>query len=111
HGQPEPCKEPAVDLDEWDKRRIEFSIRHYGLDDPKLCERRKELWVAISSLFDEYAEFGLKAKKERCIESAGRVKQIKKELRKYLDPHQEFTGLIRDCFNAHKVGRSLYPQL
>ena len=62
-------------------------------------------------MFDEYAEFGLKAKREQCPESAGKAKQIKKELRKFLDPRNEFTGLIRNCFNTHKVGRSLYPHL
>jgi hypothetical protein len=110
-GQAEPCREPAVDLDEWDKRRIEFSIKRYGLDDQDLCDQRKALWVSIYAMFDEYAEFALKAKREQCIESAGRAKQIKKELRKFLDPKNEFTGLIRDCFNAHKVGHSLYLQL
>ena len=110
-GQPEPCREPAVDLDAWDKLRIEFSIKRYGLDDRELCEQRKALWVAISAMFDEYATFGLKAKRERCLESAGKAKQIKTELRKYLEPKREFTALIRDCFNTHKVGRSLYPQL
>jgi len=109
-GQPEPCREPAVDLDDWDKLRIEFSIKRYGLDDRELCEQRKALWVAIRSMFDEYARFGLKAKRERCIESAGKAKQIKTELRKYLEPKREFTALIRDCFNTHKVGRSLYSQ-
>ena len=109
-GQPEPCREPAVDLDDWDKLRIEFSIKRYGLDDRELCEQRKALWVAISAMFDEYATFGLKAKRERCLESAGKAKQIKTELRKYLEPKREFTALIRDCFNTHKVGRSLYSQ-
>lgn len=110
-GQPEPCKEPAVDLDAWDKTRIEFSIKRYGLDDEDLCNQRKALWVAITAMFDEYAEYGLKAKREQCIESAGEAKRIKKELRKFLDPNHEFTAVIRDCFNSHKVGRSLFPQL
>lgn len=56
-GQPEPCREPAVDLNHWDKLRIEFSIEHYGLNDRELCEQRKALWVAISAMFDEYAKF------------------------------------------------------
>ncbi len=110
-GQAEPCKEHPVGLDEWDIRRIEFSINRYGLDDKDLCDQRKALWVSICAMFDEYAEFGLKAKREQCIESAGKAKQIKKELRKFLDPKIEFTGLIRDCFMEHTVGRSLYPHL
>lgn len=110
-GIPEPCHEPVVDLDDWDKLRIEFSIRRYGLGDSELCDQRKALWVAISSMFEEYARSGLVAKRERCSESAGKAKQIKKELGKYLDPNHEFTALIRDCFNTHKVGRSLYQQL
>ncbi|MGI9281460.1 MAG: hypothetical protein ACR2PX_17765 [Endozoicomonas sp.] len=110
HGEPEPCREPAIDLDEWDRERIAFSIKRYGLDDQELCDERKALWVSITSMFDEYAENALKAKQERCIESAGKAKQIKKELSKYLDPEQPFTSLIRDCFNSHSVGRSLYRQ-
>lgn len=110
-GESEPCKEPAIDLDEWDKLRIEFSIKRFGLNSKDLCDQRKALWVSTSSMLDEYAEFGLKAKKQRCIESAGKAKQIKAELLKLLDPKREFTGVIRDCFNSHKVGRSLYPQL
>lgn len=110
-GQPEPCHEPAVDLDDWDKCRIEFSIKHYGLDDAELCYQRQALWVSISSMFAEYAAFVSKAKKERCMESAGKAKQIKKELGKFLDPKHEFTALIRDCFNANPVGRALFLQL
>lgn len=110
-GQPEPCKEPAVDLDDWDLRRIEFSIKRYGLDEPELCNQRKALWISLCALFDEYAVVGFKAKRERCIESAGKAKQIKKELGKFLDQKHEFTSLIRECFNSHKVGKSLFPQL
>ena len=110
-GQPEPNPEPPIDLDDWDKKRLEFSIKRYGLDDTTLCNQRKALWVSISSMFKEYAEYGLKAQRERCIESAGKAKQIKAELKKYLDPKQEFTGLIRACFQDSRVGKSLYPQL
>lgn len=110
-GKPEPCREPAIDLNDWDKLRIEFSIRRYGLDDSELCDQRKALWLSISSMFDEFASSGLKAKEERCVESAGKAKQIRKELGKFLNPNQEFSALIRDCFNTHQVGRSLYPQL
>jgi 5-methylcytosine-specific restriction endonuclease McrA len=110
-GQPEPCKEPTFDLDEWDKRRIEFSIKRYGLDDQDLCDQRKALWVSICAMLDEYYVFGTKAKNTQCKESAGRALQIKKELRKFLDPKHEFTGLIINCFNTHEVGRKLYPQL
>jgi hypothetical protein len=110
-GQPEPCREPAVDLDDWDRLRIEFSIKRYGLDDAELCDQRKALWVSISSMIDEYATYALRGKREDCIESKGRSIQIRTELRKFLNPNQEFTALIRDCFLTHKVGRSLYPQL
>lgn len=110
-GEPEPCKEPPIDLDEWDKLRIEFSIQRYGLDDKSLCDQRKALWVSISSMCDEYGKFALKAQRECCAESAGKAKQIKVELGKFLNPRHEFTALIRDCFNVHKIGRSLYLQL
>ncbi len=110
-GQPEPNPEPPIDLDEWDRKRIEFSIKCYGLDNTDLCEQRKALWRSITAMFAEYSKNGLKAKHERCIESAGKAKQIKAELKKFLDPKHEFTVLIRACFLAHKVGKSLYPQL
>lgn len=110
-GVPEPNPEPSIDLDEWDIIRLEFSIRRYGLDDIDLCDQRKALWVSVSSMFREYAEYGLKAKRERCIESAGKAKQIKSDLKKYLEPEREFTGLIRACFQSDKVGKSLYPKL
>lgn len=110
-GEPEPCHEPAVDLDDWDKCRISFSIERYGLDDCDLCDQRKALWVAIRSMFDEYASHATKAKNERCTESEGRAKQILINLGTYLDPKQEFTSAIRDCFSTHKVGRALYRRL
>jgi len=110
-GQPEPCPEPPVDLDVWDRQRIEFSIKRYGLDDAELCDQRKALWVTIDSMLNECVANMVKAKRERCVESAGKAKQLKAELRKYLLPEQEFTGVIRDCFQNSKSGRSLYPQL
>jgi len=110
-GQPEPCSDPPVDLDDWDRQRIEFSIRRYGLNDAELCDQRKALWVSIDSKLNECATNMLKAKNERCVESAGKVKQQKAELRSYLQPNQEFTSLIIACFQSNKVGRSLYPHL
>ncbi|MBF6042309.1 hypothetical protein H8F22_25870 [Pseudomonas sp. P154a] len=110
-GESEPCKEPPIDLDEWDKLRVAFSIQRYGLNDKDLCDQRKALWISINAMFDEFAVFGLKAKRECCIESAGKAKQIRAELKKFLNPSNEFTALIRDCFKSHQVGRSLYPQL
>lgn len=110
-GQPEPCPEPPVDLNDWDKRRIEFSIKRYGLDNTELCDRRKELWVAIDSMFSEYATNACKVRDQSCIESAGKVKQLRIELKKYLEPTQEFTSLIRACFQSSQVGRALYPNL
>ena len=88
-----------------------FSIQRYGLDNADLCDQRKALWVSISKMFDEYATCGLKAKKKRCIASAGRAKQLTIELGKFLHPQHEFTALVRDCFNAHQVGQALYRQL
>lgn len=111
HGQPEPCSEPPVDLDDWDRQRIEFSIKRYGLDDAELCDQRKALWVSIDSKLNECATNMIKAKRERCVESAGKVKQQKAELKSYLQPNQEFTSLIMACFQSNKVGRSLYPHL
>lgn len=110
-GQPEPCSEPPVALSDWDKQRIDFSIKRYGLDNSELCDRRKELWVAINSMFSEYAINACKVRDQRCIESAGRVKQLRIELKEYLEPTQEFTSLIRACFLANQVGKALYPEL
>ena len=111
HGQPEPCREPVVDLDDWDRLRIKFSIERYGLDDEDLCDQRKVLWVAISTMINEYSNNANKAKKELCVESKGKASQVLGNLILYLDPKHEFTALVRDCFNSDKVGRSLYPRL
>lgn len=110
-GQPEPCPEPPVDLCDWDKKRIEFSIRRYGLDNTDLCDRRKELWVAIESMISEYATNAIKVKRNNCKVSEGKAEQLIIELKKYLAPTQEFTSLIRACFLSGQVGRALYPRL
>ncbi|WP_022952136.1 hypothetical protein [Leucothrix mucor] len=107
-GEPEPCSEPVFDLDEWDRQRIKFSISFYGLDNYELCNERKELWVSLFAQFDEYAKYYQKYKEENCIESRGKAKQIFGRLTVFLkNPSQEFTGLIKACFNAHKVGKAL----
>lgn len=110
-GQPEPNSRPAIDLDEWDITRVNFSIKRYGLDENGLCNRRKELWVSIVNLFSEYAECGLKAKRERCVESAGKAKRIKVELSNFLDPKHEFTSLVQACFKSNEIGKRLLPTL
>ncbi|BEV07294.1 hypothetical protein [Methylophilus sp. DW102] len=110
-GQPEPCPEPAVDLCEWDKRRIEFSIKRYGLDNTELCDRRKELWVAIESMISEYATNAKRATHNDCKISKGKAEQLIIQLKKYLEPSQEFTSLISACFLSNKVGKALYPKL
>lgn len=111
HGKPEPCPNPIVDLDEWDKQRIEFSIKRYGLDDQELCNERKELWVSLTSQFNEYADLLKKAHEERCSVSKGRAMQKYEELKQFLDPNREFTALVKACFSAHKVGKILLERM
>lgn len=110
-GEAEPCAEPPVDLNDWDRSRIDFSILRYGLNHPDLCNQRKELWVAIEALFSEFATEGKKAKSQGCKVSAGKALRIKAQLREYLDAKREFTGLIRDCFDSHVVGKSILRQV
>ena len=106
-GQPEPCHEPITDLTQWDRERIEFSIKVYGLDDPVICDRRKEIWVQITSMFNEVRVYKTKYDEDECLISKGKAEVLIEELMKFLEPEQEFTALIRDCFDAHPVGRSI----
>ncbi len=110
-GQPEPCPEPVVDLDEWDHKRIEFSIKRYGLDDVKLCDERKELWVSITAQFEEYVHVAKTAKSQNCLVSRGKAEQLLNSLQSYLSPDQPFTNLIKACFSSHAVGKSLLLKL
>lgn len=110
-GVPEPCPEPIVDLDDWDHRRIEFSIKRYALDDAGLCLERKKLWVSIDSMFHEYMGYARKSKNESCIESKGKAKQVIKELEKFLNPNRPFTRAIRACFQSHQVGKQILCNL
>lgn len=106
-GEPEPCPEPPVDLDDWDHQRIEFSIKRYALDDATLCLERKKLWVAIEAMFNEYIAYAVKAKNESCIESRGKAKRVMEDLQKFLDPDKPFTGAIKACFKSDKLGKQL----
>jgi len=111
-GQPEPIKEPAVALNDWDFKRIEFSIKRYALDDDDLCELRRKLWISIKSRFNEYIDFFLEFKNNNCLVSKGRATQLKKELAEYLtDPDQEFSAVIRDCFGSDRVGCIILKEL
>lgn len=111
-GLPEPIQEPEVDLDDWDYKRIEFSIERYRLDDKDLCDLRKALWQSISERFDEYKNLLQKAKAERSKVIAGQAMQVKKELKVFLtNPDQEFTAVVRDCFNSDIVGQRVMMEL
>lgn len=107
HGCPEPCSNPIVDLTEWDLKRIEFSIKHYGLDDRDLCNERKELWVSLTAQFNEYAKLLLKYKNEQCLVSKGKAEEKLQALAVYLSESHSFTGSIKACFDAHDVGKLL----
>lgn len=111
HGKPEPCSNPVVDLNEWDLRRIEFSIKRYGLDDKDLCDERKELWVSLTALFSEYAQLLKKYKDEQCLVSKGKAEEKLQRLESYLCPSHIFTSLIKACFESHSVGRMLLKRL
>jgi hypothetical protein len=110
-GLPEPIKEPAVDLDEWDIMRIEFSIKRYRLDDKDLCDLRKALWQSISERFFEYQRLLKKAKVENNKIAAGQARQVKEEIKLFLtNPDQEFTAVVRDCFNSDIVGQRIIAE-
>lgn len=107
-GLPEPINEPVVDLDDWDLKRIEFSIKRYRLDDKDLCDLRKALWQSISERLNDYRRLLKKAKDENSTQAAGQAMQVKEELRVYLtNPEQEFTAVVRDCFNSDLVGKRI----
>lgn len=110
-GEPEPCANPIVDLCEWDLKRIEFSIKSYGLRDDSLCNERKALWVSLTNQFGEYASLLKKYKEERCLLAKGRAEEKMKQLEKYLAADQCFTGTIKACFDAHPVGRLILRRL
>ncbi len=110
-GQPEPNPNPLVDLDDWDKQRIEFSIGYYGLDDQELCNQRKELWISLVAQFNEYLDKVKRAKKEQCAVSKGQAIEIRKRLKIYMQPSHEFTRLVKSCFESHPVGKRLLPEL
>ncbi len=110
-GQPEPIGEPPVDLDDWDLKRIEFSIKRYRLDDEDLCNLRKALWQSINERFNEYRRLLNKAKTENNKIAAGQANQVKEELKKFIsNPEQEFTSVVRDCFNQDNVGRRIISE-
>ncbi|MBV1877340.1 MAG: hypothetical protein KUG79_06835 [Pseudomonadales bacterium] len=111
HGKPEPAMNPVVDIDEWDRQRIAFSIKRYGLDDKDLCNERKELWVSLTAQFNEYASQAKKHKREQCLLAKGKASQILENLKPYLSPNQIFLGLIKACFNSHPVGQLLLKNL
>jgi|TARA_R110000751_G_scaffold52079_7_gene113703 hypothetical protein len=110
-GMPEPCANPVVELDDWDKQRVEFSIKKYGLANPDLVDQRKSVWNSLVALFNEYHYYTSKSKKEQCKVSKGEAKRIAIELKGYLDPRREFTALVRDCFDQHPVGKLLFKTL
>lgn len=110
-GEPEPCSEPIVSLTEWDRKRIEFSIKRYGLNNDDLCNERKALWFAITSQFDEYITLFQNYKDEECKESKGKAEQCLLNLEKYLAPDHVFTGLIKSCFDSHPVGKFVLKKL
>ncbi len=111
HGKPEPCINPVVDLNDWDRNRIEFSIKRYGLDDEDLCDERKQLWISLTSQFAEYASLMKRYKNAQCLVSKGKAEQTYENLKTYLAPQQIFSCLIKSCFNAHPVGRVLLTSL
>lgn len=110
-GELEPCSNPIADLDEWDKQRIKFSIKRYGLDNKELCDERKELWVSISAQLNEYASMAKYAKQQQCLVTKGKAMQKLEHLKTYLSTTQIFTGLIKACFESHPVGQLLLKSL
>lgn len=110
-GQPEPCPDPVVDLDDWDIDRVNFSIHRYGLDNPELCDLRKGLWIAIDRQLNEYAAKLLEARRNQCAVSKGQALEIRKQLECYLKPSHEFTRLVRSCFKSSQIGARLLPGL
>lgn len=110
-GEVEPKANPIVDLTDWDKTRVEFSIQRYALNDESLVSARKAIWDGLVKQFSEYQQLIAKVKRERCAFSAGRASEIKKGLVDRLDPSYEFSALVRECFTEHPVGQKLYPQL
>jgi hypothetical protein len=72
-----PRSSSLADRNEWDKARVEISIKRYCLDHPQLEEGRKALWNQLARHVNEYANSLL----DGSPRALGRAEEILNQLR------------------------------
>lgn len=88
----------AQHLDEWDRKRVAYSVSRYNLDFPPLMDKRKtvwgECWIRIQEYLQELAIYSANGAN---IIARDRSKQAAKAVRAMLGDDQELSAVARAC--------------
>lgn len=90
---------PAPDLnDEWDRKRVEYSVKRYNLDFGPLEAKRKIVWSNCWTHIQQYRQ-ELQRLNDDATNSIARnqVKEKAKTIRDMLEADKEFSAVARAC--------------
>ncbi|HDI3352496.1 TPA: hypothetical protein PMM40_002634 [Vibrio cholerae] len=85
-----PCA--AIDIEEDDIDRVEFTIEKYFLDEETLNIRRKVVWDTTRNLYTKYKKL---AKNRRSVADKEKAKAELRSIKKLLRKDQEFSSVAR----------------
>ena len=88
----------AVNVQGWDKERVEYSVKRLKLDHQPLVEKRKAVWNACHQRIQAYKTELSKFESDNQNDIARQqIKENARAIRKMLQPDQELSSVARAC--------------
>lgn len=85
-------------IEEWEKKRIEYSIERYNLDFPALMDKRRTVWAECWNRIEEYlAELKTYHRDNTNMIARDRYKQALRHVRDLMLEDRELSAVARAC--------------
>lgn len=96
---------PEVDVTGLQKRRVVFTIKHFGLNHGLLNRRRKEVWKTCRQLYAKYCRLTLDAEISGSIRAEAKAEDALEEVLNLLKPSSEFSSVAKAALKStgHKM--------
>lgn len=90
---------PSAQLtDDWERERVEYSVKRYNLDFPPLMDKRKIVWSECWSRIEEYLRELARYRDDKDnVLARDRFKQAAKQVRALMDERSELSAVARAC--------------
>lgn len=97
--------EPEVGTTHTQKKRVQFTVNHFGLNHGLLNRRRKEVWKTTRQLFNRYMRYTAEAERTGSMRLEAKAEAELEAIINLIKPSAEFSSVAKA--SLHKTGNPM----